>query len=120
MAEKDAADIFSNLHDVCPPGRSHPSWLWTDSDVWCSLHFHGLNTASPRNPGVWLETPRSRRTVGMAPLVFVPDFMARDPVPFAVQRSHQAAGREAFDVTSEPQKTKGHRPTETIHLKTVI
>lgn len=56
----------------------------------------------------------------MAPLVFVPDFMARDPVPFAVQRSQQAAGREAFDVTSEPQKTKGHRPTETIHLKTVI
>lgn len=43
-----------------------------------------------------------------------------DLAPFAVQRSHQAAGREVFDVTSEPQKTKGHRPTETIHLKTVI
>ena len=30
MAEKDAADISSNLHNVHPPGRSHPSWLWTE------------------------------------------------------------------------------------------
>ncbi|MXQ95773.1 hypothetical protein E5288_WYG021690 [Bos mutus] len=31
---------------------------------------------STRNRGVWPQTPRSRRTLGMAPFVSVPDFMA--------------------------------------------
>lgn len=43
-----------------------------------------------------------QRTIRMTPLVLCLILWPHDLVPFGVQRSHQAAGREVFDVTSEP------------------
>lgn len=72
MAEKDAADISSNLRNVHPPGRSHPGlgFRCVVLPAFCSL-----STASTRNRGSGPK-PHVLRAVGMAPLVFVPDFMA--------------------------------------------